>query len=93
MRKRMLYILATFSVPLLLFVNVWQSQRYMVDYFEVKSLVKSQESLILENKRLLNRVAELDSPMKIVDKAETVLNLYPIKKDGVVRLSLVGDNE
>lgn len=93
MRKRIIYILATFSVPLLLFVNVWQSQKYMVDFFEVRALVESQESLISGNKRLLNRVAELDSPTKIVDATEASLDLYPIDKDSLVRLHLVGNNE
>ena len=88
MRKRILYIFATFTVPLFLFFNVWQSQKYMVEYFEVKTLTRTQEDLIVGNKGLLNRVAELEAPVKVVGLVDSIMDLHPIGKDGIVRLRI-----
>ena len=93
MRKNFLVIIATLTVPFFLFINVWQSQRYMVKYFEAKGLISTQEKIVLDNKRLLNRVAELESPTRIADMAESELLVRKIEGQEVVKLKVVKPNE
>ncbi len=90
MRKSFLGILISLSVPLFLFVNVWQSQRYMVDYFEVRGLISIQEDLVQNNKRLINRVAELESPARIFSLLDTKTQLEKIGGGEIVRLEVIG---
>ena len=90
MRKSFFGILISLSIPLFLFVNVWQSQRYMVDYFEVRGLIGQQEFLVQNNKKLINRVAELESPARIFNLLDTKTQLKKIGGGEIVRLEVVG---
>ena len=93
MRKTFFGILISLSVPLFLFVNVWQSQRYMVNYFEVRGLLSSQEVLVQNNKKLINRVAELESPARIFSLLDTETQLEKIGGAEIVRLEVIGLND
>lgn len=93
MRKNLLVIMATMSVPFLLFLNVWQSQRYMTKYFEAKGLISTQENIVLDNKRLLNRVAELETPTRIANIAESKLLVRKVEGNDVVKLKVVVPHE
>lgn len=93
MRKSFLGAFISLTVPLLLFVNVWQSQRYMIDYFEVKGLIKSQETLVQDNKKLINRVAELESPERVSFLLDSQVELKKIGGGEIVRLEVVDVNE
>lgn len=90
MRKSFFGILISLSVPLLLFVNVLQSQKYMTNYFEVKGLISTQELLVQNNKKLINRVAELESPTRIFDLLDTEKQLQKIGGGEIVRIEVVG---
>lgn len=93
MRRSLFGILISFSVPLLIFVNVWQSQRYMTDYFEVRGLISHQELIVQNNKKLINRVAELESPTRVVDILETESILVKIGGGEIVRLEVIDKGE
>lgn len=93
MKKALLSAFITMTVPLLLFVNVWQSQRYMIDYFEVKSLVSDQEEFVQSNKRLVNRMAELESPTRLISMLDSDATLRKIGGGEIVRIEVVNVNE
>ncbi len=93
MRKKLLCIAISLSVPLLLFVNVWQSQKYMLEYFEIKDLITTQDRLVVGNKDLVNRVAELESPTRVVDIVDENMSLDKIAGGDIVRIQVVDDNE
>lgn len=93
MRKTVLGAFISLTVPLFLFVNVWQSQRYMINYFEVKGLIKSQEALVEDNKKLINRVAELESPERVSFLLDSQASLRKIGGGEIVRIEVVGINE
>lgn len=90
MRKSFFGILISLSIPLFLFVNVWQSQKYMVDYFDVRGLVRKQGILVQDNKKLINRVAELESPARIFNLLDTGTQLEKIGGGEIVRLEVIG---
>lgn len=89
MRKALLGVVASLSVPLFLFVNVWQSQKYMVNYFEVKGLIDTQTSITQDNKRLINRVAEFESPARVVEILDESAIIEKIGGGEIVRLEVV----
>lgn len=93
MRRGFLGILISLSVPLLLFVNVWQSERYMINYFEVKGLISDQEQLVKNNKKLINRVAELESPSRIFDLLDSESTLEKIGGGEIVRLEVIDTDD
>jgi len=90
MRRSFLAIIVTLSVPLFLFVNVLQSERYMMEYFEVRGLINSQEELVQNNKKLINRVAELESPARVFEYIDTNERLKKIGGGEIVRLEVIG---
>lgn len=91
MKKKFLCVLVTFTVPLFLYLNVWQSYRFTSQYFEVKGLISTQERLISDNSLLLNRVAVLQSPTNIAKSAKDELLLVPVEESDVVRIEVVKD--
>ncbi len=92
MRRVFLGVAMSLSVPLLLFMNVWQSHKYMLSSFEIKGLIKSQSVLVLENKKLINDVANLESPSRISDLADTTLALKKIGGGEIIRIKVVEDD-
>ncbi len=89
MKKYFLGVVASLSVPLLLFVNVLQSQKYMINYFEVKGLISKQELIVQENKKLINRVAELESPKRVVDLLDSEGLIEKIGGGEIIRIEVV----
>ncbi|MFP4066281.1 MAG: cell division protein FtsL [Spirochaetaceae bacterium] len=73
--KRYLVIACILSVPIALFVNVWQSYRYESLQRETVRLERAQEEAIERNKRLIAGIAVLRSPARIQDLAESELEL------------------
>ena len=93
MRKAVLGIFMSLTVPLFLFANVWQSQRFMVEYFEVKGLITTQESIVQDNKKLINRVAELESPERVSFLLDSQAELRKIGGGEIVRIEVLDNNE
>jgi len=89
LKKYFLGVVASLSVPLLLFVNVLQSQKYMINYFEVKGLISKQELIVQENKKLINRVAELESPKRVVDLLDSEGLIEKIGGGEIIRIEVV----
>lgn len=55
----------------------------------MKGLISSQERLISRNNILLNRVAVLQSPARIVKTAQEEMVLVPVEEKDVVRVEVV----
>lgn len=89
MRKKFFCILISLTVPLFLYINVWQSYLYTSSYFEVGELVDSQKRIISGNNVLLNRVAELQSPKRAVERVTEDNNLVPLGDDSIIRVEVL----
>lgn len=93
MKKKLLCIAVSFTVPLFLFMNVWQSHRYMIHSFEVKGLIRNQGMIVKKNKEYMNTVAELESPTRVVDLLDSKIALERIGGGEIIRIEIVEDNE
>lgn len=82
-------IAVSFTVPLFLFMNVWQSHRFMIHSFEVKGLIRTQERIVKKNKELVSKVAELESPIRVVELLDSSAALRKIGGGEIVRIEVV----
>lgn len=89
MKRKLLCFAITFTVPLFLFMNVLQAQKYMLHSFEVKGLLRSQERIVKKNKELINKVAELESPVRVVELLDSRAALRKIGGGEIVRIEVV----
>ena len=63
--KRLVLLLVVCTIPILLFLNVWQVHRFTTSLDEVRALEKAQRNIIEENKRTLIGIEVLSSPSRI----------------------------
>lgn len=93
MRKIGLFLL-TLSVPVLLFLSVYQVFRYQNLQDEVAELQEQQIELFEQNKRMIANIAILSSPKRIARLADEILDLRQREpKDGVLRIVFDGEEE
>ena len=93
MKRSIFGVLISLTIPLLLFINVWQSQRYMTSYFEVRGLITRQDNLVKDNKILISRVAELESPSRVVSFFEGDDLLKKIGGGEIVRIEVIDSDK
>ena len=74
MKKAVITVLVVF-VPVLLFLNVWQSYRYWEVEREIRDLEKVQVELFQKNKLAVAGIGYLRSPYVVDDVARNVLGL------------------
>lgn len=89
MKKKLLCFAISLTVPLFLFVNVLQAQKFMIHSFEVRGLIRSQERIVKQNKELINKVAELESPVRVVDLLDSRTAIKKIGGGEIVRIEVV----
>lgn len=84
MKKLVLYA-AVALIPLLFFLNVWQSFRYSSLKREVAWLESVQRDLLEKNKRDIAGISVLESPARIEELARKNLQLVrPDAKDIII---------
>jgi len=76
--KRLIFIVLTFIIPILFFVNVWQGFRYERMKREVGLFESVQKDWLEKNKKLIAGLAVFQSPARIEKVAEESLGLKKI---------------
>ena len=78
------------SIPLLLTLVVWQSNRYKNLYKELIRLEQTQGEWIESNKRLIAAITEYSSPERIEHIAVTQLGLRKIRPEDLLQVKITG---
>jgi cell division protein FtsL len=91
-RYLLLYVLV-FTIPLFLYVLVWQSNRYQNLSRELNRLEQTQAEWVESNKRFISRISEYSSPDRIEDLARTELNLQKIRPENFLQVRITRGNE
>lgn len=92
-KKDMMTLFITASLPLFLFLNVWQTMRYRNLQKEIEDLEKTQVELIEKNKQALASLAFLASPERIEEIAIDELDLELLKRDNRIQIFLPGGHK
>ena len=91
-RYLLLYFLV-FTIPLLLGLLVWQSNRYQNLSRELVRLEQTQNEWVESNKRLIAGIAEYSSPERIDYLARYHLDLHKIQPEYFLQVRIVGGLE
>jgi len=83
-----LYFMAV-SLPLLLALMVWQSNRYQNLNRELSRLEQTQAEWIESNKKLIAGITEYSSPYRIEYIAENQLKLRKIRPENLLQVKIV----
>ncbi len=87
MSKRAL-ILIFLTLPVFLFVNVWQVYRYKNLENTIEQLEEEQQEWVEKNKRLIAGIAVLSSPERLAKLAENDLELEKLTPGRLIRILL-----
>lgn len=88
MVKKALAVLLTVSIPVMLFVTVWQSSRYVSSEREMNSLDKKQYEIVAINRRYISGISVLTSPDRIERVAIEDLGMRKARPEEIIRISL-----
>ncbi|CEM60808.1 cell division protein FtsL [Treponema phagedenis] len=86
--RRFLIFFFTVSIPLLLFLGVWQASRYNAIEREINDYKKEQERLITENKQRISAISILSRPERIEKIAIENLDMRKAKPSEIMRIEL-----
>ena len=89
-KKTFLLYLFVFTIPLFLWVLVWQSNRYQNLKREIARLEQTQSEWVESNKRLIAGIAEYSSPQRIEYVALNHLDLRKIKPEYLLQVKITG---
>jgi cell division protein FtsL len=84
----LLYFMAV-SIPLLLALITWQSNRYQDLERELSRLEQTQGEWIESNKKLIAGITEYSSPYRIEYIAENQLDLRKIQPENLLQVKIV----
>ena len=84
----LLYFMAV-SMPLLLALITWQSNRYQDLERELSRLEQTQGEWIESNKKLIAGITEYSSPYRIEYIAENQLDLQKIRPENLLQVKIV----
>lgn len=90
MRRRLGLYAFAISIPLLLALNAWQSNRYAVLAAEVRRLEAQQREWLESNKRLIAGIAVLSSSERIERIAREELGLSKKRPEEILQIRLAG---
>ena len=88
-KKYLLLYLVVVTIPLLLGLIVWQSNRYQSLNRELNRLDQVQSEWIESNKRLIAGITEYSSPARIEHIARNQLNLRKIRPEDLLQVKIV----
>ncbi len=86
--KKKLAALLVISIPVLLFLSVFQSYRYDMLSRDVFELEQVQKDVFEKNKKIVMGIEFLKSPFRINKIAEEDLGLKKIDPDSILRIEL-----
>ena len=78
-------------IPLLLGLEVWQTERYRKLQKEIRELENKQVELVEENKKLISDISVLSSSERIEKIAEEELNMHKAETKDIVRIEIKGN--
>jgi cell division protein FtsL len=81
-------ILIFLTLPVFLFVNVWQVYRYKNLENTIEQLEEEQQEWVEKNKRLIAGIAVLSSPERLAKLAENDLELEKLTPGRLIRILL-----
>lgn len=87
MSKRVL-VLIFLTLPVFLFLNVWQVYRYKNLENTIEHLEEEQQEWVEKNKRLIAGIAVLSSPERLAKLAEEDLDLEELPPGRLIRILL-----
>ena len=90
MKIRLILYFCVFTIPLVLGLATWQSNRYTELEREVAKLESSQEEWLESNKRLIAAIAVLSSSERIENIAIRDLRLSKKRPEEVLQIHIVG---
>ena len=88
MIKRFFFYCFILSIPAFLGFTAWQSSRYSDLERELKTLEKTQEEWVENNKRLIANITFLSSPERIEHIARDQLGLHKKQPEEVLQISI-----
>jgi cell division protein FtsL len=88
-KKYLLLYFIAISIPLLLGLLVWQSNRYQNLNREINRLEQVQAEWIESNKRFIADITEYSSPQRIEYIAQNRLNLRKILPENLLQVKIV----
>ncbi len=88
--KRKLRLLLLATVPLFIFVNVYQTYRYQTIQRSAALLASQQKSWLEENKRMIAGIAVLSAPERIEQIAKDKLKLTRHDMQPTLQIRLPG---
>jgi hypothetical protein len=80
-------------VPLVLFVNIWQSCRYAALKAETARLVGEQANWVESNKKMVTGIAVLEAPDRIDRIAREALRLEKVLPSKILRIEVGGSED
>jgi cell division protein FtsL len=89
-KKTFLLYLFVFTIPLFLWVLVWQSNRYQSLLGELARLEQTQAEWAESNKRLMAGIGEYSSPERIENIARNQLELKKIRPEYFLQVRITG---
>jgi cell division protein FtsL len=89
-RRYVVLYLTALTIPLLLGLTVWQSNRFGDLQKEVHRLEETQADRVEGNKRLIAAIAALSSPERIEHIARNELALRKIRPENVLQVKIEG---
>lgn len=81
-------ILLAVSIPVLLFLAMFQMHRYMTLDKQVSDLNAAQYELIDSNRRLVSDISQLTSSERIEELATEVYGMHPAKSEEIMRVEV-----
>jgi cell division protein FtsL len=88
MKKRLLLYLTVITMPLLLALVVWQSNRYTNLEREIAKLETAQEEWVENNKRLIAGIAMLSSSERIENIARDDPGLVRVQPEDILQIRI-----
>ncbi|MCI5524197.1 MAG: cell division protein FtsL [Treponema sp.] len=86
---RLIYaVILAAAIPGLLVLNGFQARKYKKLQEEVNSIVKKQEELTEDNKKLITDRSQLTSSQRIEDLAENELGMRRAETEEIIRVSV-----
>ena len=89
-RRYFFLYFAALTIPLMLALVVWQSNRYSALKLELERLEEAQAEWVESNKRLIAGIAVLSSPERIEHIARNDLMLKKIRPEDVLQVRIEG---
>jgi cell division protein FtsL len=88
-KKYLFFYIIIITLPLMLALVVWQSNRCISLGRDIQRLTEAQIEWIDSNKRLIAAIAENSSPERIEKIAVNELRLHKIRPEDVLQIKIV----